>query len=157
MIVVSDTTAISSLLTIGRADLLMALFERVIIPPAVWTELLAFHPDIPDWLEVVTVAHSQRLQDFQHHVHAGEAAALALALEVNPDWLLIDDSDGRRLAKQEGAPVIGLMGVLLLAKKRGLLPGVQPLIVALESKAGFYLSAAVRNEVLRLAGEDLGN
>ncbi|MDZ4403101.1 DUF3368 domain-containing protein [Prosthecobacter sp.] len=153
MIVVSDTTAISNLLTIGRTDLLITLFERVIIPPAVWTELLAFHPEVPDWLEVVTVSQGQRVRDYQRLVHAGEAEAIALALEVHPDWLLIDDSDGRRLAKQEGTPVIGLMGVLLLAKEQGLLPSVKPLIDALESLAGFYLSGAVRDEVLRLAGE----
>ena len=152
MIVVSDTTAISNLLTIGRADLLTTLFERVIIPPAVWTELLAFHPELPDWLEVVTVSQVQRMRDYQRLVHAGEA--IALALEVRPDWLLIDDSDGRRLAKQEGAPVIGLMGVLLLAKERGLLLQVKSVIEALESQAGFYLSAAVRHEVLNLAGEE---
>lgn len=157
MIVVSDTTAISNLLTIGRAELLITLFERVIIPPAVWTELLAFHSELPDWLEVVTVSQGQRVRDYQRLVHSGEAEAIALALEVRPDWLLIDDSDGRRLAKQEGAPVIGLMGVLLLAKEQGLLPCVKPVIEALESQAGFYLSAAVRLEVLRLAGEALGS
>lgn len=153
MIVVSDTTAISNLLTIGQDDLLVKLFNRVMIPPAVWAELLAFHPEVPDWLEVVTISQPQRVAEYQRHAHAGEAEAIALALEVRPDWLLIDDSDGRRLAKQEGAPVIGLMGVLLLAKQQGLLPNVKPMIDALESKAGFYLSAAVRNEVLRLAGE----
>lgn len=153
MIVVSDTTAISSLLTIGQDDLLVKLFNRVMIPPAVWAELLAFHPEVPDWLEVVTISQPQRVAEYQRHVHSGEAEAIALALEVRPDWLLVDDSDGRRLAKHEGAPVIGLMGVLLLAKQQGLLPNVKPMIDALEFKAGFYLSAAVRNEVLRLAGE----
>jgi predicted nucleic acid-binding protein len=48
MIVVSDTTAVSNLLTVGRADLLVSLFQRVLIPPAVWAELLVFHSDLPD-------------------------------------------------------------------------------------------------------------
>lgn len=86
------------------------LFGRVLIPPAVWAELLAFHHDLPDWLEVVTVTDSSRVTEYRRHVHAGEAEAIALAVEIKPDWLLIDDADGRKLAKSEGAPVVGLMG-----------------------------------------------
>lgn len=153
MIVVSDTTAVSNLLTVGRADLLVSLFRRVLIPPAVWAELLAFHSDLPDWLEVVTVTDSSRVLAFQKQVHPGEAEAIALALEVKPDWLLIDDADGRKLAKSEGAPVVGLMGVLLMAKRDGFLTEVKTLMTSLASEAGFYLSAAVRDEVLRLANE----
>jgi uncharacterized protein len=153
MIVVSDTTAVSNLLTVGRADLLVSLFQRVLIPPAVWAELLAFHSDLPDWLEVVTVTDSSRVLAFQTQVHPGEAEAIALALEVKPDWLLIDDADGRKLAKSEGAPVVGLMGVLLMAKRDGFLTEVKALMTSLASQAGFYLSATVRDEVLRLANE----
>lgn len=153
MIVVSDTTAVSNLLTVGRADLLVSLFRRVLIPPAVWAELLAFHSDLPDWLEVVTVTDSSRVLAFHKQVHPGEAEAIALALEVKPDWLLIDDADGRKLAKSEGAPVVGLMGVLLMAKRDGFLNEVKTLMTSLASEAGFYLSAAVRDEVLRLANE----
>ena len=153
MIVVSDTTAVSNLLTVGWADLLVSLFQRVLIPPAVWAELLAFLSDLPDWLEVVTVTDSSRVLAFQKQVHPGEAEAIALALEVKPDWLLIDDADGRKLAKSEGAPVVGLMGVLLMAKRDDFLTEVKPLMTSLASQAGFYLSAAVRDEVLRLANE----
>lgn len=153
MIVVSDTTAVSNLLTVGHSHLLAALFGRVLIPPAVWAELLAFHSDLPDWLEVVTVTDSKRVMDYRRHVHAGEAEAIALAIEIKPDWLLIDDADGRKLAKAEGAPVVGLMGVLLMAKREGLVSEVRPLMDSLANEAGFYLSSAIRHEVLRLAGE----
>jgi len=153
MIVVSDTTAISNLLTVGEVNLLKALFQRVLIPPAVWTELLAFHSDVPDWLEVVTIIDHERVKAYRRHVHAGEAEAIALAVEIKPEWLLIDDGDGRRLAKAEGAPVVGLMGVLLMAKRDGLIKEVRLLMERLATEAGFYLSAKVRDEVLRLAGE----
>lgn len=153
MIVISDTTAVSNLLTVGQASLLEQLFGRVLIPPAVWAELLAFHPDLPEWLEVVTVTDSSRVNDYRRHVHAGEAEAIALAVEIRPDWLLIDDADGRKLAKAEGAPVVGLMGVLLMAKSNGLIAEIKSLMDRLATEAGFYLSAAVRREVLRLAGE----
>ncbi len=153
MIVVSDTTAISNLLTVGRAELLQQLFHRVLIPPAVFAELLAWHDALPTWLEVMTVSDTARVARFRQLVHAGEAEAIALALEVQPDWLLVDDADGRRLAKAEGAPVLGLMGVLLLAKSNGLLSEVRGLIDRLRDEAGFFLSERVRKEILNLSGE----
>ncbi len=153
MIVVSDTTAISNLLKISQADLLCQLFGRICIPPAVCAELLAYHAEIPDWLEVLTVNDLAKVEQYCWSVHRGEAEALALALQMQPDWLLIDDSDGRKLAKAEGAPVIGLMGVLLLAKQAALIPSVRPIMDALMSKAGFFLANSVRTAVLSAAGE----
>lgn len=153
MIVVSDTTAVSNLLTVGRADLLISLFGRVLIPPAVWSELSLFHSDLPEWLEVVTVNDESRIHTYQQEVHTGEAEAIALACEMQPDWLLIDDSDGRKLAKREGVPVLGLMGVLLLAKQRSILPEIRPTLDQLITQAGFYVSQRLRTEVLKLAGE----
>lgn len=153
MIVVSDTTAVSNLLAVGRADLLPKLFGRVLVPPAVFAELLAWHDALPGWLEVVAVSDRQRVLRYGAAVHPGEAEAIALALEVGAEWVILDDSDGRRLAKAEGAPVLGLMGALLLAKKRGIIPETKPLIDRLQDEAGFYLSANVRAEVLQLAGE----
>ncbi len=153
MIVVSDTTAISNLLTVGQAELLPQLFHRVLAPPAVFAELLAWHDTLPVWLEVVTVRDTARVIHYRQLVHAGEAEAIALALEVKPDWLLLDDSDGRRLAKAEGTPVLGLMGVLLMAKECGLLTEMLNLMNRLRDEAGFFLSERVRQEILNLAGE----
>ena len=155
MIVVSDTTAISNMLTVGRAELLPQLFRRVLAPPAVFAELLAWHDALPAWLEVTTVSDTARVIRYRQLVHAGEAEAIALALEVRPDWLLLDDSDGRRLAKAEGVPVLGLMGVLLMAKERGLLSEVRSLMDRLRDETGFFLSGRIREEILKLAGEQL--
>ena len=153
MIVVSDTTAISNLLTIGSVNLLQRLFDRVLVPTAVYAELLAWHDDPPDWLEVVPAHDVARVTEFQQSVHVGEAEAIALALEIHPDWLLIDDSDGRKLARRCGLPVMGLLGCLLLARKRGLISQVRDLLDRLQNESGFYLHAELRQEVLRLAGE----
>lgn len=70
-----------------------------------------------------------------------------------PDRLLIDERKGRRLANQEGVPVIGLLGVLLLAKRRQLVPSVRALLQRLESEAGMYLSENLKNQALKTAGE----
>lgn len=153
MIVVSDTTAISNLLTLGLEDLLPALFACVIVPQAVKTELLAWHTSVPDWLEVCAVEDTAMVAQLRHTLDMGEAEAIALALELHPNWLLMDEAAGRQLAKARGLPVLGLLGILLLAKQQGQPAAVAPVLKRLREEAGFYCSRAVIEAVLRLAGE----
>ncbi len=153
MIVVSDTTAISNLLAIGRIDLFNELFEDVAVPQAVYLELVAWHGELPGWIKVMPLRDGARADRYKTQVHAGEAEAIALALETGADWVVIDDSDGRRLARAEGAPVIGLVGVLLLAKQESVLAEVKTVMDSLRREAGFFLTESVYAEALRLAGE----
>lgn len=83
----------------------------------------------------------------------GEAEAIVLAKELHADELLMDESSGRRVAMREGVPVIGLLGVLLEAKGRGLIGSVGILIERLEREAGFYVASRVKDIILREAGE----
>ncbi len=86
-------------------------------------------------------------------VDVGEAEAIELAKELSADWLLMDERKGRRVAMQEGVRVIGLVGIVLLAKRRQLTPSARTLLERLESEAGMYLAEAVREEALRSVGE----
>src|SRR5919109_1684875 len=128
MIVVSDTSPLTALLTVGEADILLKLFADVVIPEAVRNELLRNHPQLPSWLRVESVKDPIRASHYSHTVDAGEAEAIELAKELHADRLLIDERKGRRLAIQEGIPVIGLMGVVLLAKRRQLVPSARALL-----------------------------
>lgn len=83
----------------------------------------------------------------------GEAEAIELAKELRADLLLIDERKGRRLAAEEGVPVIGLLGVVLLAKRRGLIPSARALMEALRTEAGAYLSDELLDMALRSVGE----
>ena len=112
MIVVSDTSPLTALLTVAQADLLPKLFGEVVVPEAVRNELLRTHPQLPAWLRVQTVKDAFQAGLFAQTVDAGEAEAIELARELRADHLLIDERKGRRLAVQEGIPVIGLLGVL---------------------------------------------
>ncbi|MEA3643310.1 MAG: DUF3368 domain-containing protein [Lamprobacter sp.] len=83
---------------------------------------------------------------------AGESAAILLAQALACRFLLIDERRGRAMARRRGIPVVGVAGVLLAAKRRGLLETVKPVLLAL-SHQGYRLSDALITEVLRLAGE----
>jgi uncharacterized protein len=82
MIVVSDTSCISNLLTIGKADLLEKLFGEVIIPPAVEKELRRYHSAIPVFLKVVAPARIDLVARLSRELDSGEAEAISLACEL---------------------------------------------------------------------------
>lgn len=125
MIVVSDTSPITALLAVEQAELLKQLFGEVIIPNAVETELLRTHPTLPAWLRVQSLQNSAKANLYARSVDRGEAEAIALAEELHADHLLIDERKGRRLAQQQGLPVVGLLGVILLAKRAQLVPSAR--------------------------------
>jgi len=153
LLVVSDTTAITSLSKIGRAEILSRLFRQIVIPNAVRDELLKYHPSLPAFLEVKALQDTGQLVPLLRDLEAGEAEAILLALELRADALLIDDRRGRRIAEERGVRCMGLAGALLLAKKRGIVPLVREILDELEKGARFYLKAEIKVRVLESAGE----
>ena len=86
-------------------------------------------------------------------LHPGEAEAIALALEMTADRLLIDERDGRKLARQLGLRLTGVLGVLLRAKKTGRIQAIKPEIEALRTKARFFVASHLETAILAEAGE----
>lgn len=82
----------------------------------------------------------------------GEREAIGLALEVRPDAIILDDLPARRVAHAAGLNVVGTLGVLLGAKRAGLLPAIRPELDRLV-EASFFLSPQLYSELLQAAGE----
>ncbi len=154
MLIVSDTSPVTALLQIGQAGLLPALFGRVLIPVAVKNELLRFHASLPDCLAVQAIRDQQAAQALSRMLDPGEAQAIVLAEESRADYLLMDEKRGRTVAESRGLKVVGLLGVLLMAKNAGQVHSVGKLLTELETQAGFFVSDAVKQIVLTAAGED---
>jgi predicted nucleic acid-binding protein len=89
----------------------------------------------------------------QMELDVGEAEAIALAKELAADLLLMDGRRGRDIAARLGLRVIGLLGVLIEAKHRGMIPAVKPILDDLKAKAGFWVSQQLYARVLQAAGE----
>ena len=153
MIVVSDTSPLTALLTVSEADILPQLFGEVVIPAAVQDELRRGHSHLPPWLRVAVVANQAQIPQYARIVDLGEAEAIELAKELHADQLLMDERKGRRLALQEGVPVIGLLGVVLLARRKQLIPSARTLIDRLQEEAGIYLANDVKEAALASVGE----
>ena len=127
-LVIADTSPINYLLLTGYIDILPALFDRIILPAAVWDELK--HPKAPpvvqSWVAApppwVDVRPSSLFQDASlEALDLGEGAAIALAIELQADLLLMDDEEGVIAARGKGLVVTGTLGVLSLAGQRHLL------------------------------------
>lgn len=83
----------------------------------------------------------------------GEAEAIALALELGADVLLIDERKARKAALGLGVPVTGVLGFLLEAKKKGAIPAIKPLLDQMEVAVGFRIKRSLYDAVLQAAGE----
>jgi len=153
MIVVSDTSPLTALLTVGAADVLPQLFSEVVIPEAVRDELRRGHSHLPSWLRVAVVADQAQAREYARIVDLGEAEAIELARELHADQLLMDERKGRRLAVREGVPVIGLLSVVLLARRKQFIPSARALIDRLQTGAGIYLANDVKEAALGSVGE----
>ena len=84
---------------------------------------------------------------------SGEAEAIILAQETRADYLLMDEIAGRNVARQRGLRVIGLLGILLEAKKHGLIRSVRETVDQLEAETTFFVAADLKTRVLKEAGE----
>lgn len=153
MIVVSDTSALTSLLKIGRIDLLRQLFGQVRIPSAVREELATTHPALPAFLQVEAVEDRRAVESLLPQIGRGEAEAIVLAEQISADLLLIDDQEGRRIAEDREIVCIGLAGALVLAKDEGKLSSVRAVLEELETRANFFMSGELKRAVLSRARE----
>ena len=164
MIVVSDTSALNGLAIVGYLPLLPQIYGQVFIPSAVADELMqGGKNDLRvkqilslDWIEVCQPSDIQLIETLQgdRNLDRGESEAIALALEIKADELLIDERLGRREATNLGLTITGLLGVLLVAKQRGLVTTIRPIIDALIKQANFRVSNQLYAEVLIVAGEE---
>jgi predicted nucleic acid-binding protein len=127
-LVIADTGPINYLILIGHIDILPALFQKVILPAAVQDELKNRKaPPLvqqwiaapPIWAEVRTAPHAH--DPATETLDAGEEEAIALAVELRADMILMDDREGVLIARRKGFRVAGTLGILAMAAAHGLL------------------------------------
>ena len=138
---------------------LPALAGRVIVPPAVRDELTAGRRaghDVPelaalDWVSVREPS-SLRALPLVTDLGPGETGVLMLALESSEPVVILDDGRARRMARVLGLPLTGTLGILLDAKRAGLVPAITPILDELQQRR-FRLAPETRQAVLKMAGE----
>ena len=158
IIVVSDASPITNLIKIGELQLLKHLFGKVIVPPEVFDELCRIEFQKEElaknlWIETAFLSDAALKNELIADLDAGEAEAIALAVELKADFLLIDEQKGRAAAENCGLKVTGILGVLIQAKNNNLIVAVKPLLDRLIYDANFWIHPVLVNQVLELVQE----
>lgn len=162
MIIVSNTTPLIGLASIGRFDLLRQLFGEIIIPMAVYDESVITGREIggakrevseANWIKISEVQDRIAVDVLLDELDLGEAEVIVLARELGADWVLMDEKKGRRKLNQLGIQKIGTLGILLKAKEMNLIASIQNELVQLHEK-GFSISQLVIKTVFERADEN---
>ena len=157
MILIADSSALIALSVCDSLELLDQLFSEVIVPQAVYEEVIK--PEKPEAIPLQNYLKDKVVEvDMSHFVYldafadAGENEAMLLYKQKSADKLLIDDKRGRKVAKINEINTIGSLGVLLTAKQKGLIQEVKPYIDKIK-ESRVFLSQSLIQIVLEIAKE----
>ena len=159
--IVSNASPLINLAWIGQLDLLRQLYGQIIIPAAVWDEIVIKGAGQPGAMEIQSAAwiHRQEVSNhdlvrsFQRDLDDGESEAIVLAIETQADKLLMDERLGRETATYFDLRVMGVIGILIAAKQKKLIPEVKTYLDQLQSQAGFFIKPMLYQRVLKDQGE----
>lgn len=145
-LVVSDTSALIALSNIGRLEILRDVFGEITITEVVAQE---FGYPLPSWFKIIGVNNHELFGELEKQLDKGEASVIALALEHPGCLLIIDEIKGRKIALAYKLEIIGTIGLLILAEKKGIIN--DPLEIAGElMQNGFRLSDLIFNKLKQL-------
>jgi predicted nucleic acid-binding protein len=158
--IVADAGPLIALAKVGLLELPQRAFGRTLVPSIVLSECMAqaraadvaaIQSAVEAGLLTVTEDVKWPVDRQTPRLDAGELAAIALAMERSAP-LLMDEQRGRRAAARLGIPLVGVCGLLVIAKRQGWVGSVRGLLVGLK-EAGYYISPALQQQTLALANE----
>ena len=158
MIVIGDSSALVALSICQALPFLESLFEKIYVPEAVYKEVSvkgkSEADDLTDYLS--TRIKSVQIDKIQvmngANLGTGEQEAIALYMDLSADLLIIDDARAKKVAYANGLEVMGSIGILLLAKQRGLIDKIRPMLNLL-AVSDIHLGSSIIEKALKLAGE----
>lgn len=147
--VITDTSCFILLDKIGAFPILKALYQNVITTPEIASE---FGKPLPDWIHIRSVENKELQYSYLEKVDIGEASAIALAMEVVSPLLILDDLKGRKLASQLNLKYTGTLGVLILAKQKGVITLLKPYFEKVK-ETDFRIATVLLQRILEELGE----
>jgi uncharacterized protein len=154
VVVVADSSPLIYLSRVGILDLLTVVCGDVVVPQAVWDEVVQRRPAAPG---VDTLRHAswirvddRELPSVDLGLDPGETAAILLAETIRADVLLIDERMGRKVAESRGIAIRGTLGFLVQAHQMGALPALRPILDALVAESFRIAPALIRETLLRV-------
>lgn len=160
MRIVCNTSPLILLAKIGRLDLLTRLYGEVFIPSSVLSEVEAGPGKEPEQIRALLESGKSQLHQASRRalemvpadLGPGERETIALALATKVDLVILDDQQGRRVARERALLVTGTVGVLIEARERGLIPSVRHELDRL-IEAGMWIDEVFYHRILQELGE----
>lgn len=163
MPVISNTSPLLNLAIVDHLFLLPQHFGQIVIPEAVLAEL-KINDDLPGssnlksavdegWLIVKAVENQALVNLLRRELHQGESEAIALAVELSADKVLLDEKEARQAARALSLSITGIVGILLRGRQDGSISSLRNVCDRLQQDANFWLSPALRTQILQVSGE----
>jgi len=157
--VIVNSTPLIVLCNIGKLEILKELYKEIVIPQAVYEEVTVKRDSAcrqiisADWIHVEQIKDQSDKKMYKAKLHAGEVEVMILAQEgERADLVVIDDNAAKKTAKYLGLAVTGTVGILLKAKKSGIIKEIRPVLETMKAE-GFYISESVEQMILGQADE----
>lgn len=147
--IIADTSCFIILSKIGEFDLLKSVYQRVTTTFEVAKE---FGESFPGWIEISAPSDKDKQKILELQLDSGEASAITLALEISGSTIILDDYKARLIAERLGLSVTGTLGVIIRAKKIGVVEHVRPILEKIK-KTDFRISPALETLILKEVGE----
>ncbi len=162
--VISDSSTLIHLAAIGRLDLLRGLYGRIVVPPAVWKEVVEQGGERvgaaeveqgkqAGWIEIQAATNQPLLRLLEHALDEGEAQVIALGVEQPDALVLLDESDARQIAAVYSLRKTGAIGVLVRAKREGKIESLRVELDRLRGQGGFWIEDGLYRQALQSVGE----
>lgn len=155
---VSNSSPLINLSAIERINLLHE-FDSVLIPPAVWDEVVIqgkkrygseelIRLSESGFIKVKKPENTLLLKALMQELHAGEAESIVLALEEKPDVILLDETEARRVASTYGLRITGILGLLIRAGRNNEISSIKDEMDKLMSTGNFWINKKLYNIIL---------
>lgn len=148
-LVISDTSCLIILSNINELELLKKLYGEIITTSEVKSE---FGGQLPSWIVIKSPMDNSILKHIAEQLDMGEASAITLALETPDCIIILDDLKARKVAESYNLKITGTLGILIHAKKKGIISTIKPYIEKIK-KSGFRLNGQLEQAVLAEAKE----
>jgi predicted nucleic acid-binding protein len=152
--VVSDTSVLIAFESLGKLQILKKIFQQIIIPEGVYKELKVEKGEfvLENWIIVKKIANTDLSRRLYLDLGEGESETITLSIEEQADFTLLDDKEARKEAIDMDLKVIGTAGLLLSAKRKGLISSVMEEIRKLEERINFRLSGDLKQYIKEQEG-----
>ena len=164
-LVISDSSIIIHLAAVNRFDLIRTYYPSIILPRSVYQEVVSSGSHKPGSEEVLLgvkngeislrdVHNTRLVSSLCHEIHRGEAEVIALGVECDDAFFLLDDHDARHIADRFGLRYTGIIGIFIRARKDGNISSLRREIERLRTEGRFWISDSVLQKALVVVGEE---